>query len=72
MRIVRADRLLALFFVRLINNPHTAMSVATAWVKPPNGITGQDHLGVRAPCEGIYKQLLPGITNFTERQSLLQ
>jgi hypothetical protein len=43
------------------------MSVATAWVKPPHGITGQDHLGVRAPCEGIYKQLLPGITNVTDR-----
>lgn len=43
------------------------MSVTTAWVKPPHGITGQDHLGVRAPCEGIYKQLLPGITNVTDR-----
>ena len=43
------------------------MSVATAWVKPSHSITGQDHLGVRAPCEGIYKQLLPGITNVTDR-----
>jgi hypothetical protein len=43
------------------------MSIATAWIKPPHGITGQDHLGVRAPCEGIYKQLLPGITNVTDR-----
>ena len=43
------------------------MSVATAWVKPPHDITGQDHLGVRAPCESIYKQLLPGITNVTDR-----
>lgn len=43
------------------------MSVATAWVKPPHDIPGQDHLGVRAPCEGIYKQLLPGITNVTDR-----
>jgi hypothetical protein len=43
------------------------MSVATAWVKTPQGITGQDHLGVRAPCESVYKQLLPGITNVTDR-----
>lgn len=43
------------------------MSVATAWVNPPRVITGQDHLGVRAPCEAVYKQLLPGITNVTDR-----
>jgi len=43
------------------------MSVATAWVNPPRAIMGQDHLGVRAPCEAIYKQLLPGITNVTDR-----
>lgn len=39
----------------------------TAWVKPPQGITGLDHLGVRAPCENLYTRLLPGITNVTDR-----
>jgi hypothetical protein len=42
-------------------------SVATARVNPPRAITGQDHLGVRAPCEAIYRPLLPGITNVTDR-----
>lgn len=26
-----------------------------------------DHLGVRAPCESLYAQLVPGITNVTDR-----
>jgi hypothetical protein len=44
-----------------------ATSVATAWVAPPTLITGQDHLGVRSPCEAIYIHLVPGITNVTDR-----
>src|SRR4051812_5690463 len=39
----------------------------TAWVKPPTPITGLDHLGTQSPCTLIYSQLLPGITNVTDR-----
>lgn len=38
-----------------------------AWVKPPEPIRGLDHLGVQAPCIALYGQLLPGITNVTDR-----
>ena len=38
-----------------------------AWVQPPEPIRGQDHLGVQAPCIALYAQLLPGITNVTDR-----
>lgn len=37
------------------------------WVKPPEPIRGLDHLGVQAPCIALYGQLLPGITNVTDR-----
>ena len=37
------------------------------WVKPPTPITGLDHLGTQSPCTLIYAQLLPGITNVTDR-----
>jgi hypothetical protein len=43
----------------------TAESVA--WVRPPEPISGLDHLGVQAPCIALYGQLLPGITNVTDR-----
>lgn len=43
------------------------MKVSTAWVKPPTAIDGLDHLGTQAPCVLIYSQLLPGITNVTDR-----
>jgi hypothetical protein len=43
------------------------MSVVTAWIKPAQEIVGRDHLAARAPCENIYAQLLPGITNVTDR-----
>ncbi|PPI83337.1 hypothetical protein KEHDKFFH_15340 [Marinobacter maroccanus] len=39
----------------------------TGWVKPPYQIKGLDHLGVQAPGIEIYGQLLPGITNVTDR-----
>jgi hypothetical protein len=39
----------------------------TAWLKPPEAINGQDHLATMAPCVALYSQLLPGITNVTER-----
>jgi len=39
----------------------------TDWVKPPYETGGLDHLGVQAPCIQIYGQLLPGITNVTDR-----
>ena len=42
-------------------------SVITTWVKPLQTIKGLDHLGVRAPCENLYAQLVPGITNVTDR-----
>lgn len=38
-----------------------------AWVHPPEPIRGLDHLGVQAPCIALYGQLLPGITNVTDR-----
>ena len=43
------------------------MRVETAWVAPPQAIGGLDHLGTQAPCVLIYSQLLPGITNVTDR-----
>jgi hypothetical protein len=43
------------------------MRVDTAWVAPPNVIGGLDHLGTQGPCILIYSQLLPGITNVTDR-----
>jgi len=39
----------------------------TAWVRPAEPIRGLDHLGVQAPCIALYGQLLPGITNVTDR-----
>lgn len=38
-----------------------------AWVRPEEPIGGLDHLGVQAPCIALYGQLLPGITNVTDR-----
>jgi hypothetical protein len=38
-----------------------------AWVRPAEPIRGLDHLGVQAPCIALYGQLLPGITNVTDR-----
>lgn len=46
------------------------MTIAAGWLKPALQIKGQDPLGVRAPCENIYTQLLPGITNVTDRADL--
>lgn len=43
------------------------MPSRAAWVKNPVAITGLDPLGVRSPCEYVYSQLLPGITNVTDR-----
>ena len=39
----------------------------TAWLAPTGLTSGQDHLGTRAICEILYGQLLPGITNVTDR-----
>lgn len=43
------------------------MKIVTDWVSPPTSIGGLDHLGTQAPCVLIYGQLLPGITNVTDR-----
>jgi hypothetical protein len=43
------------------------MKLETSWVSPPQSIGGLDHLGTQAPCILIYSQLLPGITNVTDR-----
>lgn len=43
------------------------MDINTGWVQPPTSIGGLDHLGTQAPCVLIYSQLLPGITNVTDR-----
>lgn len=37
------------------------------WVEPAKPIRGLDHLGVQSPCVALYGQLLPGITNVTDR-----
>lgn len=44
-----------------------AAKVQIGWVVPPPPIRGLDHLGVQAPCIALYGQLLPGITNVTDR-----
>ena len=36
-------------------------------MEPAKPIRGLDHLGVQAPCIALYAQLLPGITNVTDR-----
>ena len=43
------------------------MKLDTSWVLAPQSVDGLDHLGTQAPCVLIYSQLLPGITNVTER-----
>lgn len=43
------------------------MKVSTGWLSPPDAIGGLDHLGTQTPCQLIYQQLLPGITNVTDR-----
>lgn len=43
------------------------MTTDSAWVRPPEPIRGLDHLGAQAPCTALYAQLLPGITNVTDR-----
>jgi hypothetical protein len=43
------------------------MNIDTSWVAPSQTIGGLDHLGTQAPCVLIYSQLLPGITNVTDR-----
>jgi hypothetical protein len=43
------------------------MSIKTSWVLPPHTIRGLDHIGTQGPCILIYSQLLPGITNVTDR-----
>lgn len=37
------------------------------WIKPINEIAGRDHLGIQAISINLYGQLLPGITNLTQR-----
>lgn len=39
----------------------------TNWLKKPTAITGQDPLGSRYPSELTYTELLPNITNVTDR-----
>jgi hypothetical protein len=43
------------------------MKVTTDWLAHPAAIGGIDHLGTQAPCQLIYSQLIPGITNVTDR-----
>jgi len=44
-----------------------SLKIETSWVSPPLAIGGLDHIGTQAPCVLIYAQLLPGITNVTDR-----
>ncbi|MDT8447091.1 MAG: hypothetical protein RRB13_09410 [bacterium] len=43
------------------------MNQDTFWTKPMYEKGGLDHLGVQAPNKALYAELLPGITNVTER-----
>lgn len=43
------------------------MHVESGWVAPANRGQGLDHLGIQAPCITLYGELLPGITNVTDR-----
>lgn len=43
------------------------MTIQTSWLAPPRTIGGLDHVGTQGPCILIYSQLLPGITNVTDR-----
>src|SRR6478672_1887 len=43
------------------------MTIHTGWLSPPAAITGIDHLGTQTPCQLVYAQLVPGITNVTDR-----
>ena len=49
------------------NNDGANLKIETSWVSPPQSVGGLDHLGTQAPCVLIYGQLLPGITNVTDR-----
>jgi len=42
-------------------------AVATHWVDPANATGGLDHIGSQQPCIDLYGQLLPGLTNVTDR-----
>lgn len=44
-----------------------ATGETVSWIRPAEPIRGLDHLGVQAPCIALYGQLLPGITNVTDR-----
>src|SRR4029079_13661680 len=46
------------------------MSVRTTWVSPAREIGGQDHLAVLAVSQHLFTELLPGITNATQRVRL--
>lgn len=43
------------------------MGTQTGWLAPPAAIGGIDHLGTQTPCQLVYAQLVPGITNVTDR-----
>lgn len=43
------------------------MTIKTSWVLPHHTIGGLDHIGTQGPCLLVYSQLLPGITNVTDR-----
>jgi hypothetical protein len=43
------------------------VTVSVGWVQPPKYKKGLDPLGVQQPCIAIYTELLPGITNVTDR-----
>lgn len=43
------------------------MKVSTGWRPSQQETGGLDHLGTQGPCQLIYQQLIPGITNVTDR-----
>lgn len=43
------------------------MKLESGWVEPASRGQGMDHLAIQAPCITLYGELLPGITNVTDR-----
>lgn len=49
------------------NQAHDTLAPKVGWVAPFQAATGMDHLGIQVIAEQIYTELLPGLTNVTDR-----
>lgn len=50
-------------------DPALRSAVRTGWVRPAERRKGQDHLAVQAVSAHVYAELVPGLTNVTDRIS---